>query len=165
MKITETRLRQALSYDPSTGNFTWIAPPKRMPNLLGLVAGGKTDFGYIRIKIDGRDYPAHHLAWLYMTGEWPMMDIDHRDTIRSNNRWNNLRQASASQNAANRRRPSSNTSGHKGVTWHRQCKRWQVCLRVGGVNYYLGLYDTPGAAKAAYDAKQTELAGEFARAS
>src|SRR5690349_13947913 len=92
--ITAERLRQLLVYDPLTGAF-------HREN--GRVAGGINKDGYVTVKIDGRDYLGHRLAWLYMRGEWPARGVSFRDHDRSNLRWENLRLASSRQTAQGRK--------------------------------------------------------------
>jgi HNH endonuclease/AP2 domain len=109
-------------------------------------------------------YNEHQLAWFYMTGRWPKPTIDHRDGDSTNNRWNNLRQATASQNNANRRRPRNNTSGYKGVYRGRRPGQWRAQIGKNGRTKYLGTFPTRQAAHAAYVAAARKHYGEFARA-
>ena len=71
------RLRELLSYEPETGVFRWRV--SRGPAVAGSVAGSLTTYGYIKIKVDGRFYRAHRLAWIYVHGVWPSKDLDHKD--------------------------------------------------------------------------------------
>jgi|ERR1700720_213694 len=116
-ELTVERLRERLSYDPESGIFTWrvavgCARCRRKP---GDLAGRLLDRGYRQIKIEGRQYLAHRLAVHYMTGAWPEHEVDHRDLDKSNNRWDNLRAATSSQNKSNTRRQRNNTSGFKAL--------------------------------------------------
>lgn len=67
MTLTESRLKELLNYDISTGEFTWIKKPNKRI-VIGSVAGSVCRHGYIKIKIDGFDYKAHRLAWFYVKG-------------------------------------------------------------------------------------------------
>jgi hypothetical protein len=151
-----------LDYDSQTGEFRWR---KRMSRSAkpGDVAGTLHTDGYRRIRIKRRDYRAHHLAWLYMTSRRCPAFIDHRDGDPSNNRWNNLRRATASQNGANARRSKSNASGFKGVSRARS-GRWRAGISKKGRRHHLGIFSTPQEAHAAYVAAARRLFGEFARA-
>jgi len=95
------RVRECLNYDPDTGVFTWIKIEAKNRRPLGSVAGSLDSYGHLSIKIDGRRYLAHRLAWLYMTGEWPEDMIDHRNRIKTDNRWENLRLCDNGQNKMN----------------------------------------------------------------
>jgi len=161
--LTRERLFEVMSYDPSTGEFRWLSLPKHMHRKLGCIPGKINHRGYWKMYVDGKTYQGHRLAWLYMTGDWPSLLIDHIDGDPSNNKWANLRLATPAQNCQNRRASVRNTSGYKGVTWHRKCQKWQASIKVNGKNIHLGLHSTPEAAKAAHDAKALEVFGEFAR--
>lgn len=98
-------------------------------------------------------------------GEPEGMQVDHKDTDGLNNRRNNLREATVSQNQRNRRLDRNNTSGYKGVAWHKVTGKWQARITLRGESNYLGVFDTPQEAHAAYVAASAELHGEFGRAS
>ncbi len=164
--VTLERLKEVLDYDPATGLFRWKV--KRCNVEAGQVAGHHKGPRYIRINIDLVSYRAHILAWLYMTGEWPPRFIDHRDTDKANNRWENLRLATKSQNMANMPAPKSNRSGFKGVSRYRAGdsygKPWQAGISKDGKRMSLGHFATPEEAHAAYAAAAEKFFGEFARA-
>jgi hypothetical protein len=159
--LTASRLRQRLSYDPDTGEFTWIIPPRGRS--VGAIAGRTAKDDYSQIQVDGRRYQAHRLAWLYVHGTFPEKIMDHIDGDRSNNRINNLRPATNSQNGANERMKSQNTSGYKGVSWFLN-KWWKAQISYRGKVIYLGHFDCPKEAHAAYMAAARKYHGEFARA-
>ncbi len=161
--ITTERLREVLAYDPDTGVFTWRVARGRQS--AGAVAGSLNGSGYLLIRIDRRSYPAHRLAFVYMTGAWPENEIDHMNLDRADNRFENLREATHSQNMANGRRRSNNTSGLKGAHWRKRNRRWQAQIRVAGRKKHLGYFDTPEEANAAYREAATQHFGKFARAS
>ena len=155
--MTATYVRDRLSYDPDTGVFTWKHDPTKSVQWngrhAGKRAGGPYNYGYWKIGIDQRGHHAHRLAWLIMTGELPPDDIDHRNGVRDDNRWSNLRLASRAENCQNICTPKHNTSGLIGA--FRNHNRWMSQIRVNGVTSYLGTYDTPEEAHRAYlDAKQ-----------
>src|SRR5262245_53364654 len=121
--LTQEQLRAALHYDPQTGIFTWRWRATAMQRTntwrAGKPAGCVRPDGYIKIVIDYRPYMAHRLAFLYMTGAWPVGEPDHKNGIPADNRWRNLRPATKSQNNANSKLRSNSTSGHKGIYWHK----------------------------------------------
>ena len=120
--------------------------------------------GYVSIRLNGKRYAGHRLAWLYMTGKWPKTPLDHINAISSDNRWENLREADGSQNQANKRLSRQNTSGFKGVSWREDGAKWVAQIRVRGRCIYLGRFNTPEQAHAAYVAAAIEHWGAFARA-
>lgn len=161
-ELTQERLREILHYDPDTGEFRWR---QRLSYgvQVGDIAGSLAQTRCWCIQIDGCTYRAHQLAWLYMTGAWCRPTIDHRDRNPANNRWSNLRQATPSNNNANRGCHRNNTSGFKGVHLDRETGRWVARLRKDGRSHYLGRFPTPEAAHAAYVAAAKRMLGEFAR--
>jgi hypothetical protein len=154
--ITQSRLKELVSYDPDTGIFTSIVARGRayLGKRLGTV---NTTDHYLNIRLDGRRYGAHRLAFLYMTGEWPRI-VDHIGSAgccpvanRSDNRWLNLRNGSQSENLQNQRRPHrDNASGALGVTFDKARQKWKVSIcrhyRITNV----GRYDSKDEAIAAY---------------
>tara|TARA_R110000851_G_scaffold315349_1_gene477794 strand:- start:522 stop:1028 length:507 start_codon:yes stop_codon:yes gene_type:complete len=141
--MTEELLKQMLKYEPDTGLFTWLI--KRPGVLINDVAGterkhdGKT---YIIISLNGKKHRAHRLAFLYMTGKFPLLLCDHEDGDGTNNRWNNLREVDYINNNRNMRLRADNSSGVAGVYWNKKDKRWQVSLKVGSDRGYIGQYKT-----------------------
>jgi hypothetical protein len=157
------RLRELLHYDPLTGVFTWLVC-KATWIRIGDVAGTPDKDGYTVITIDGKKMRAARLAWLYMTGGWPQHEIDHKDTCKSNDIWTNLREATHNQNQHNQSKPINNTSGYKGVHWHKRDQCWAVVIRINGKAKWLGNFDTPKLAHAAYSDAASQYHKEFARA-
>jgi hypothetical protein len=157
--LTQERLKELLRYDPETGVWVWRISPRKTGDIAGSLYKG----GYLRIRIDGRDYRCHRLAFLYMLGRWPESHVDHRDTNPANNAWSNLREATRSQNLCNRGTPKNNTSGFKGVSKNKRIGRWQAIISAGGSQYHLGYYDNPKEASEAYQRAARVLHGEFYR--
>jgi len=143
----QATLRELLFYDSETGIFTWLV---KRPGWLKVGDGaGYLLEGYRVISLHGRQYKAHRLAWLYMTGSWPEEEIDHKNGKRADNRWSNLRLATRSLNKQNMRKArSDNQVGLLGVSPNR--KNFQAEIRLNGRGYYLGTFRTPEAAHAAY---------------
>lgn len=160
--LTVERLKELLSYDPETGVWTWLISPRQ--NVAVGSPAGYLQNGYRVITIDRKPYRAARLAFLYMTGILPAIFIDHENLNRSDDRWSNLREASRSANGANRPINKNNTSGFKGVSWHRSAGKWGARIRVCGRSRRLGLFSTPEAAHAAYIVAADLHFGEFARA-
>lgn len=162
-ELTQDRLKQLLHYEPETGIFTWRV--ERPRGRIGKPAGTIKRDGYVHIGVDYNRYFAHRLAFLYMTGEMPepKQHVDHINSNTVDNRWANLRLATSSQNQMNVLMWSSNTSGYKGVSWHKGEGRWRACIRVKGKRKYLGYFDTAEQGYAAYCEAAKLHHGEFAR--
>jgi HNH endonuclease/AP2 domain len=127
----------------------------------GSIAGSSGHHrGYRYIKIDGKLYASSRLAFLYMTGEWPQHFVDHIDRCRNNDKWDNLRPATRSQNTANRK--GINRSGFKGVSWNIKNREWVAQIQVNGIKRRLGGFDNPSDAHARYIEAAREAFGEYA---
>jgi hypothetical protein len=159
--LTAEEVRSLLTYDPLTGAFTWIATPGR-----GIPAGSKAgyllDNGRVGITIRGRCYLAARLAWLYVHGEWPRDQIDHKNRIRTDDRIENLREATAFQNAQNRGKHITKKGGrpYKGVV--PMGRRFAAYISGNKRNRYLGMFDTAEAAAEAYNDAAKATYGDFA---
>ena len=153
-----------LDYDPQTGVFRWkqLAAYRRKP---GEIAGavrnsGRDKTGHRHINIFGHRYPATHIAWLLMTGEWPSRQIDHKNNIGTDDRWTNLRLATQLQNIMNNSVRSDNTSGYKGVHPYKRGKRSKWVTQIG--DRHIGYFQTAEEAARAYDREAIKTFGEFA---
>lgn len=134
------RLRAALDYDPDTGKLTWIISPGRKV-AAGSEAGGinKRD-GWRCVRFEGKLYNASRLICAIMIGEMPRAEMDHKNRIRHDDRWVNLREATDSQNSCNRGLRADNTSGAKGITWVERLGKWKAESRFRGQYIYHGLF-------------------------
>lgn len=162
MKPTPERIRQVISYDPDTGLFVWAISRcgARKGDLCGRI---NAVTGYREIGVDYGLRPAHNIAWVIMTGEWPERDVDHINRVKSDNRWVNLRLANRSQNNGNEGLRPCNTSGYKGVVKDSFRSGWwraQIC--VNGRKRNLGRFERIEDAAAAYDKAAIEGFGEYA---
>lgn len=162
MPLTQAHLKQLLNYDPKTGIFTYLK--EKGKRHIGDVAGAQDKYGYISIGIDYIKYKAHRLAWLYMTGEFPKNQIDHKDLNKSNNKWENLREADWFHNNQNVGISRNNTSGVKGVSWDSTTKKWRATIEANGGTYRLGRFNNLEEAAAVINAARLSLHGEFSRA-
>ena len=160
-KLTAEYIRSCLHYDPDTGIFTWLTGQRR-----GLRAGSRNWGGaqyYRYITIRGGKYSEHRIAWLWMTGSWPKDKLDHKDTNGMNNTWSNLRPATGSQNQGNVGLIGSNTSGYKGVHYHKGAGKWVARIHIDKKEIHLGTFSTPEEAAEAYARAAEKVFGEFAR--
>lgn len=114
---------------------------------------------YIQANIgNNKTIEIHQLILEYKEG----FVIDHKNHNRLDNRKENLRYATKSQDLANRRLQLNNKSGYKGVSWIERDKRWQATIQINGISKYIGFYKTKEEAALAYNKRATSLFGEFA---
>jgi HNH endonuclease/AP2 domain len=136
--LTQVYLKSILRYELHTGKLFWIVDKGRVE--AGDEAGTKSGRGYVEIKIDGKSYLAHRLAWLYMTGGLPTHEIDHINGNPSNNRWINLREGTHSQVTRPHRTYKTNISGYSGVHWRKDADKYRVRITVNNQRISLGHY-------------------------
>jgi hypothetical protein len=138
---SSNELKKLLEYNQETGIFTW-----KQGRYAGKKAGFTRSDGYVQIKIKNTPHLAHRLAWLYVTGQLPLLFIDHIDHDRANNVFTNLREVTKSENSQNVKRKGFN----------KRKERYDARIMVKGVSKFLGYFDTQEEAKQAYlTAKKT----------
>ena len=160
MELTCNRARELFCYDPNTGALTWrVSLNARGP--VGSLAGTAKLNGRRRVMVDGKRYQVHRVAWLIQNGSWPVAQLDHENLDPGDNRLVNLREATHSQNQANKRarRPIP-----KGVSLEMRTGRWRSRIKIGGKEVALGHFDTAEAAHQAYCVAAKQYFGVFARA-
>lgn len=159
-KISQSKLRELFDYSPLTGKLIWkVQLSNRAP--IGSVAGPKADAkGYYRAMIDGTSFRVCRLVWIFHNGDIPEgLTIDHRDTVRGNDKIANLRLATYSQNNSNKS-GTKNKLGLKGVK--KNGKRFQARISIKNKKVSLGTFDTAEEAHEIYKKKAKEIYGDFA---
>lgn len=149
MDITE-----ALDYDPDTGLFRWRhAVGLRIKP--GMIAGSKTDKGYIHIFYKGKCYKAHRLAFMFMNGSMPDDEVDHKDGNGENNKWVNLRGCTRNENQQNLPVYKNNSSGYQGID---ECGgRFRARISFNGKRYSSVYFETIEAAINAHAEMKKEI--------
>lgn len=160
-KLNHEYLIFLIDYNIETGIFKRKTDGIKFKS--GDIATTSSGHGYLSIWVNGERYLAHRLAWFYVFKVWPSECIDHINCDRKDNRILNLRIATKSQNNQNSKHRINNTSGHKGVTWHKRDKCWRVKCSVNGVNHDVGAYKNLSDAVLAYNAFAQNNHREFYR--
>ena len=153
-------IKDWLRYDAETGVFTWAKSPSSR-RMAGDTAGYVDRKGYRTIRFQNRLYLACHLAWLFARGEMPPSVIDHKNLNPSDDRIENLRLATQSQNIAHALIRKNNTSGFKGVC--RSRNRWIAYVAPNRRHVRLGSFKNTEDAARAHDAAAIKYFGAFAR--
>lgn len=148
--ITPARAADLLDYDPETGILRWKERAARCI-AVGDVAGAIKQDGYISVSIGRRSYPAHHIGWAIVNGEWPTM-LDHINGNKADNRIYNLRKCDVGLNTQNQRRAhkSNLSSGILGVHFYARTGRWRATIWANGQNHFLGYHATADEAQRVY---------------
>ena len=162
MGLTQEVLKEWLTYDPLTGDFRWAKSRVNGKVKIGRKAGCLHPDGYVKIRLLNKICKCSRLAILYMTGELPEV-VDHQNLNRADDRWENLRVATRSQNQHNRSIQINNKSGFKGVFWNKQARKFQAKIGFDGKQKHLGFFIRPEDAHQAYARAAKTFHGEFAR--
>jgi hypothetical protein len=153
-----------ISVDPVAGSILWLQPPRDLfssykawrvscaRRFRRAALNSRHSRGYLHGYIAGRAYFAHIVVWAFANGRWPTGEIDHIDGNKTNNRIENLRECSTSENQRNQAIKKSNNSGVTGVHWHAQSRSWRAQVRHDGRTISLGLFKSIEEAAAARSA-------------
>lgn len=148
--LSHEALCALLSYDFEAGRFSWLVD-RTGGTKAGDEAGCVLPDGYRSVRVLGRNYHEHRLAWFYCFGDWPRQQIDHIDGDKQNNRICNLRDAPVVVNAQNLRRGHVDSkSGLLGVTWNSVRSMWRAMINVNGRQRFIGETSCKYAAHEAY---------------
>jgi hypothetical protein len=157
--LSQDEWKALVDYNPDTGVFVWKV--NRYRTQAGDIAGYRKPNGYISIRTNKKHHPCHRIAWIITYGVDTDGFIDHINGDKSDNRIVNLRVANKSANGFNTTKRANNTSGYKGVTWHKQIGKWAARAKVNYECYHLGLFDDVLEAAKAYDDFAKANHGEF----
>ncbi len=163
-ELSAEDLWEAFEYKPLTGVFIRRSAGITRPDRIGKSANSvNKSLGYEQVYLKGYLVYGHIATWCWVTGEWPPegLEVDHRNQVRHDNTWNNLRLVTRGQNQANRATQINNKLGVKGVAV-RKSGKYVSCVQTGGTRHHLGTFDTIEEASAAYQKAALEIHGEFA---
>lgn len=157
-ELTHEMLVGRVRYDPLTGIFTRI-------KYHGRTSGTPDKDGYLRVSVNGMQYQAHRLAWLYMTERHAPTDmhVDHINGVRNDNRWQNLRLTTPAENQSYRKAfdlhgAGRGASGTRGVYWDDRKNRWYVQIRRNRKMHYGGYHVDLASAKDDAESLRNRLA-------
>ena len=156
-EITQERVRELFDYQDGQ----LIRKVARGGTEVGDVAGSLHHTGYLRVIVDRKEYRIHRLIWLYHKETLPK-ELDHIDQNKTNNKIENLRAATRTENNRNKKSLKNSSSKWKGVCWHSGDKRWQAQIQVDRKKKYIGSFANEADAAMAYNVAASELHGEFA---
>lgn len=165
----EDQIRAAFHYEPDTGVFTWKECGNSRKMKPGDVAGCIRDNGfgikYWTLVLNRRHLKAHRVAFFLMTGQWPHEVIDHKNGDGTDNRFENLRLATYSENSRNKKAQRGSVSGLKGVVYLSGPgikNRFRSTIYLNGRSCRLGHYPDAISAHEAYCSAAFFAFGEFA---
>lgn len=142
-----SRVRELFAYDGRTGILTRRV---RVSSAKAGAIAGNSNGKYLQLTVDGVSYLAHRIIWLHVHGRWPDRFIDHINGDGMDNRLENLRLATMSENLQNVGIRKSNTSGFPGVSWDKARGRWKAQITLNCRNFVIGRFDHAEAAHQAY---------------
>lgn len=144
------RAKELLDYNPKTGAFRWRIDLCNGKIKEGSLAGS-TSKGYRQIRVEGKIYRAHRLAWLITYGRWPGKELDHVNGIKDDNRIENLREVTHQENLQNLNLvDGKGSSRYIGVSWHKGNRKWRSSIAINGRTKCIGYFDDESKARDAY---------------
>jgi hypothetical protein len=159
--ITQAEVKELFDYSDD-GELVWRA--NRANVKAGDIAGYRRKDGYKMLCINYKKWLLHRLVYLWHKGTLPDY-LDHIDGNPWNNRIENLRECNLSQNQQNRRIGRDNTSGIKGVSWHKFTKKWRATIRYNKEQIHLGVFDSIKEASDVITQFRMKAHGEFCKLS
>jgi hypothetical protein len=156
MEITPEILREVFDYNPDTGIL------RRRKNGKAVAGSVVSPWGHLVVRVLGRNMLIHRVAFAIVNGRFPSKCIDHINGDSSDNRIENLREASVSENGRNTLGKRNSTTGILGVSWSRALKKYQAQIGINSKNIHLGFFGSKEEASAARIAAEVIHHGEFA---
>jgi hypothetical protein len=155
-------VRENFNYDPDAGILSWSK--RKQGRAIGKPVGHFDKDGYLVVGINLVRYYIHRICFIHYHGYIPDGMVDHENLNKSDNRIINLREATNADNMRNVGKQAHNTSGLKGVSFHKLRQKWRADIKVNQKKIFLGLFECPAVASFAYQIAADKYHGEFARA-
>jgi hypothetical protein len=158
--LTQEKLKTVVTYDELTGKFYWNCPSKfhAKGDLAGSIVKGK--YPRVKLWLIDRQYSAERVAFLYMTGKWPLGVADHINHDTLDNRFSNLRDVTNQQNQFNQVAPhKGSTNKYLGVSFFKRTGKYQARIAINKKQTHLGYYETPELAWEAYKIAKAKYHG------
>lgn len=167
--LTQAEVRRRFDYLPETGELIVKAKSRRIhiDDVAGckhIITRGNIVYRLVTISINYERYLAHRIIWLWMTGNWPFVQIDHKDRDGWNNKWVNLRESTQLENGKNLSIKKNSPLGIPGVTPDNRRGGYRARIMVNYKEIHLGNFPTIKRATVARKAAEAKYFGEFARA-
>lgn len=174
MELTQPLLQSLLRYDADSGKLFWNTRPRSLfvsdkaHKVWNTQNAGKQAFtassaaGYKVGRIFGKGYLAHRIIWCMVYGDFVKDTIDHINQDPSDNRLENLREATKSENRANSRSRLSSKLRLKGVYWSEKDKKYVAEIIVSGKKTRLGYFRSADEAAHEYNKAAIHFHGEYA---
>ena len=168
MEPTQSRLKELFDYHKD-GYLIWINKSTKMANtslidsFAGCLTKGEKLKDYWSINVDNKSCKAHRLIWIWHFGKITKKEIDHINGNGLDNKIENLRQVSRSQNMMNQKINVLNTSGAKGVHFSKNHKKWLAYIKIDQKRIHVGSFDNLFSAAIARKEAEQKYFGEFAR--
>lgn len=157
--LDQSRVRYLFDYDERSGQL--VRRISKANQVAGSVVGSVNARGHLNVSVDGAMWSVHQVVFVWHHG-WLPVEIDHENRIKTDNRIENLRPATSTQNKGNIGLLGSNRSGFRGVSLNRRSMKWHAQIKVLGKQTYLGRFDTPEEAAVTYNHAARLYFGEFA---
>ena len=160
-ELTQELVRDLFNYNPETGALT-NKFDRGTRAKVGEIAGFENKLtGYLVLGINGNKYLVHRVCFLHYYGHLPQM-IDHKDNNAMNNEISNLRKCTKKQNAFNSKAPTTNTSGIKGVSLHKETGKWKARIMIDSKAIHVGSFNDIEDAKKAVESARIKHHKGFA---
>lgn len=149
--VNEVQLRELFDYDPASGVLTWRKRGEHWfksqrdcqawnTRYAGKPANYIHKLGYVVVRLFGRAYKGHRVAYAIHYGRWPTLQIDHINGVKTDNRIANLREVDNQTNARNTKIHRHNTSGFSGIYWHKRDRKWIARIGTTKAGSFIGAF-------------------------